>query len=240
MSVLGSDCPQLPAIRATLAVANRLVGLDSDLFKVASTAKRRRFGRSPVYGLHRLPVSRRRLLFLTHLDHAWMPDVAADQRARVLAALRQLRGPGTSLDDVSDLLLPSASLVATGCTACGVCVRACPTGAISLEKAEQTSVNGGGTFTLTALASRCFDCGRCVALCPSGALVRAGQLDWALLADAGTGTGTIASGSVHRCARCGDDFASGQSDQCCPICQFRLENPFGSRLPFGDEVSASP
>ena len=225
LTVLAPDCPELGAIRATLAVANRLLGPHSDICRLVDTVKKRRLRHAQVYELHRLPLSRRRLLFLTRLDHAWMPDVHADQRTRVLAALRQLSTPDACLNDMSDVLLPSASLVASGCTACGVCVRACPTGAISLEK---SSAGGVGSFSLTALVTKCVDCGRCVALCPSGALVRTGQLEWARLADGGTEA--IASGSVRRCERCSEDFAGTEASQYCPICQFRLENPFGSRL----------
>jgi ferredoxin len=113
----------------------------------------------------------------------------------------------------------------TGCTACGVCVRACSTGALSLQQDD----SGSGLFALEHMVSRCDDCGRCVALCPTRALVRTGQGDWARILD--DKSRTLATGAVRRCGRCGVSFADTDAGLYCPPCAFRLANPFGSRVP---------
>lgn len=50
-----------------------------------------------------------------------------------------------------------------GCTACGACAEACPTGALSLERGPQG-------VTLAFDAERCVACERCSPLCPEGVL----------------------------------------------------------------------
>lgn len=226
LTVLASVCPRVERIGTTIAEANRLLSAYPGVrLVVCKTERERRHRRAHVYDMHRLPVSRRRLLFLARLDHSWVPDVCAEQRARSLAALRHLASNGVSPSATHELPAPSAALVATECTACGVCVRACPTGALRLDQTDSDA----GAFTLKSLVSRCVDCGRCVALCPSGVLVRTGQVDWAQLLD--DTFETVATGSVRRCAHCGGNFADSEASQYCPPCLFRMENPFGSRGP---------
>jgi ferredoxin len=226
LTVLASGCLQVERIGTTIAEANRLLKTYPGVCLVAcETERERRHRRAHVYDMHRLPVSRRRLLFLARLDYSWMPDVHADQRARSLAALRHLASNGASPSAMHELSAPSAALVATECTACGVCVRACPTGALSLDQTDSDV----GAFTLKSLVSRCVDCGRCVSLCPSGVLIRTDQLDWAQLLD--DTLKTVATGLVRRCAHCGGNFPGTEVSQYCPPCLFRMENPFRSRGP---------
>jgi ferredoxin len=177
-----------------------------------------------VYALGRLPVSRRRLLMLRHLDHCWIPEVTAEQRTRMLAALRQLCGKEPA-PGLREMAAPCALLSAQDCTACGVCVRACPTKALSIERSDTAP----GAFALKSLLSRCDDCGRCVALCPPAVLVRLGQVDYARLLD--ESAHTVTSNRARLCAHCGGSFAASSSARWCPPCSFRLENPFGSRRP---------
>jgi len=224
LTVLAADCPQVGRIEMSMAEANRLLSAYPGVrLVVCKTERERRQRRAHVYDMRRLPVSRRRLLFLARLDHSWMPDVHADQRARFLAALGHLAGNGASPSAMHELPAPSAFLAATECTACAVCVRACPTGALRLDQTDSDL----GAFTLKSLMSRCVDCGRCVALCPSGVLVRTGQADWAQLLD--DNLEIVATGSVRRCAHCGGNFAGSEASQYCPSCLFRMENPFRSR-----------
>ncbi|MCB2202649.1 4Fe-4S binding protein [bacterium] len=50
------------------------------------------------------------------------------------------------------------------CIGCGLCVRNCPTGAITLEKTSKDK------FTLSYFAARCAYCGECEAACRKGAI----------------------------------------------------------------------
>ena len=82
LRVLVLSCAMTERIEATIASANLLMshcpGVSVITFEIR---QQRRHGRGHAYDLRRLPVSRRRLLFLGHLDHSWVPDVQATQRA---------------------------------------------------------------------------------------------------------------------------------------------------------------
>lgn len=223
-----AECPQAERTAASVAAANRLLGAWLGAPRVGTQIdEQHRPRRARVYEIGRLPLSRRRLLFLARLDNSWVPDVHLDQRSRVVAALQCLHRRGWAPSATDEPLLPCASLEVTGCTACGVCVRACSAGALALQQDD----SGSGLIALEHMASRCDDCGRCVALCPTRALTRTGQGDWVHLLDANSRT--LASGAARRCARCGASFAEPDPGAYCPPCAFRLANPFGSRLPAG-------
>lgn len=120
---------------------------------------------------------------------------------------------------------PSGALLrATGCTACAVCVKGCPSGALALD--------GGPTvLTLTQDAARCTDCAECVRLCPEDALSRVRALTWEDLRDR-TAVRPLATVAAVTCARCGQAVAVRHADHgLCPVCAYRREHPFGSALP---------
>jgi Fe-S-cluster-containing hydrogenase component 2 len=52
------------------------------------------------------------------------------------------------------------AFVGNGCVACGVCVKACPLGAVSVYKGLRATVNG----------EKCVGCGKCAAACPAGVI----------------------------------------------------------------------
>lgn len=67
-------------------------------------------------------------------------------------------GPPAARDTV--VRLPGLSVTAgSGCTGCGLCIEACPAGAISLSHGR-AQIDG-----------TCKGCGRCAALCPAGAII---------------------------------------------------------------------
>jgi ferredoxin len=114
---------------------------------------------------------------------------------------------------------PHIDLAARGCTLCGVCVQACPTGALTLTP------DGPSTLTLIHDTTACNDCGRCVSLCPERALTR--QHD----PQGGTTRQTLASSTVRRCTRCRGVVPGAVFGDLCEVCAFRQANPFGSRTP---------
>lgn len=119
---------------------------------------------------------------------------------------------------------PSGALLsATGCTACAVCVKGCPSGALALT--------GGPTvLTLTQDAARCTDCPECVRLCPEDALSRVRSLTWEDLRD--RAVRPLATVAAVTCARCGQAVAVTHAEHgLCPVCAYRREQPFGSTLP---------
>jgi ferredoxin len=111
------------------------------------------------------------------------------------------------------------------CTACGVCARACPTGALRF------TVDHEDHYYLSLATGACTDCGVCRNLCEPGALQKVGAPilnDW--LAEE---PHMLRSGNLKRCKRCGAGFDSRSDSDLCQVCDFRLRNPFGSRLPKG-------
>jgi ferredoxin len=197
----------------------------------------------PVYDSADLPLSRRRLfrMFMPKEVSAAVIDALTPddiprptpsglpaERRRLLAALGLLPSP-------RPLSLCPAPLygqafqqirVVGDCTACGVCVRACPTGALKLIQADEH-----GHFELEFLSAACTGCSICLDMCP-GALEQGGVPFMAeLVAQQWV---TIASGELARCQRCGACLAENAlHDGLCATCAFRKENPFGSRMPSG-------
>lgn len=132
----------------------------------------------------------------------------------------------------------SAVLAAAGCTACGVCVRTCPEGALALGPLG--AVEDGAesrTLLLSQAVASCSDCGACTAICPAGALTRTGSRGWdELPADAGwTELARLTTAHCRRCraeyAPAEDDAAPGRAAGLCPVCADRRRSPFGSSLP---------
>lgn len=69
----------------------------------------------------------------------------------------------------SNLARPQLLTYATKCTGCGVCMQACPNGAISIGPIRDKMV-------AVTDRERCTDCGACVAICPQEAREIAGEL----------------------------------------------------------------
>jgi ferredoxin len=171
-----------------------------------------------VYNLHELPVSRRRLF--ARSSSRRQEDAPRTTRTRAIAALQALRrGPTPGLATIA---AGAAVLEANGCTACGVCVRACPVGALSLD-------SNGREAVLAVTVAACADCGRCVDLCPPHALTRRGAASWAALL-AEREPHPLARIGTRHCVRCGAAFPASGSGELCDVCAFRRNNPFGSRL----------
>ena len=216
-------------------------------------APRRGLRRShPVPAATALPLPRRALLapmLLTHLPYR--PHTERERLLAVLEELGEPaphlvpatpRTPGTPQShdepvvaagdapaaDLGESHLASAPpagalLSATGCTACAVCVKGCPTGALAVD-------GDPPVLTLTQDASRCTDCGECVRLCPEHALERVRSLTWQDLRE--RAVLPLATVDTVPCARCGQPVPADRVDHgLCPVCAYRRKNPFGSTLP---------
>jgi ferredoxin len=154
-----------------------------------------------------------------------MPEAAAHpsrERQRLLTGLRTLAERTSPLPEAVFAADGFARFtVSEDCTACGLCERVCPTGALHVLKQEEA-------FTIAFAPDHCTACDLCVGYCEPGALQAAGGpsaahvLDGCILA--------LYEGQLQQCSRCKTRFA-GQPDTLCPVCRYRRDNPTGIRLP---------
>ncbi len=172
-----------------------------------------------------LPVSRRTLMGLGALAANELPvDAAAPLGTRLAQAYRAL-----GVDPADSLELPAPQLTVSGCQACGVCAKVCPSDALDL------SVDGG-VATLTQNVDACTGAQACVTSCPYDALQVAGQLT--LMDAVESPARQIASFAVAECQRCRAAFpageaADGSEKTMCPTCERKSADPFSSWLPPG-------
>lgn len=157
-------------------------------------------------------------------------DLALDEPGRGLAALRILQRQGRAhlepagpdeLQSPTEAPRVAVALLAVGCNACGVCVRACPQHALELSHLDAVSV-------LSHLGDACRADQACIRLCPVSALSVSGILGLAELAD--RPAVELARVPTRSCPRCGARHPVAEGDLCGP-CQFRTANAFGSRIP---------
>jgi ferredoxin len=148
------------------------------------------------------------------------------ERLRTNTAISQLLDRGhldetISLDGFHYALLS----VNSDCSACGVCARACPTGALHFMQEENH-------FQLEFSPLDCIDCMICHKVCAEDAIdiYHSPSADETFARD---GLQILIEGDLIRCARCSMWFSQKQDEAYCPTCNFRVQNPFGSRMPPG-------
>lgn len=143
------------------------------------------------------------------------------KRKRLLAAglaLASARGR-----DIAPSLFPALHASAA-CRDHGICVRSCPTGALTHYKNE---IESGIEFR----AAACVACGACVAACPEHALAFAHVSRTPQKLDIAA---TLTSFPRGRCRNCLRPFAVTDDSGCCPECgrhQGFAQDLFGARLP---------
>jgi len=174
-----------------------------------------------------MPVSRRRLV--TRGDLLAPPD--PHPGVRLAAVVRELVGDGSVPADLDDIATGVADLAAAGCGGTGVCVRACPTDALTLTFTDlgPDGATSAQQFALTMDPARCIDCGLCTQLCPESAMSRKGTLAWSSLLDGARVPLQVRL--VRRCDRCQTPYRG--AEPLCEVCAFRSTHPFGSLLPAG-------
>lgn len=115
------------------------------------------------------------------------------------------------------------TLTTEGCVACGVCVQACPTGALQMHIV-------GGISELFQDGDLCRGQRKCVELCPHDVLKATGTADAAQVAEAPVTT--LAQVDVVVCPKCQAPHPASEGSL-CKLCAFRQRSPFGSVLPPG-------
>lgn len=104
--------------------------------------------------------------------------------------------------------LPVADMrLATGCTQCEACIRACPSGALQIREGE-------ADWTFLFLPDRCTGCGLCVEVCQPRVLRASEMVD---LTPGGTGK-PLDIRAKQRCNRCDRFFVSPEPQETCAVC----------------------
>ena len=97
------------------------------------------------------------------------------------------------------------------CSACGICVRLCPTAAISQEEQPGYAVLGFRAFL-------CINCTLCREACPEGAIRFEEQVSYGDVVDGERRV--VARVSMSECYACGDTIPAG-AKELCPTCEKR-------------------
>jgi len=187
------------------------------------------FGKRPLWNAASPPVSRRGL-FRTQNIEPPSEEASADphplhERVRFLRAVKQFPLPEpeqtTTLTDLGFALLT----VNEDCSACGTCVRACPTGALQMETTESR-------FQLTFSPQICLGCDICHHVCVPDAITLTHDPTFHQVF-AGAADQIVQQGELASCSRCRAPFAVRDGAELCPICEARRQNPFSSIMPPG-------
>lgn len=187
------------------------------------------------------PVSRRQLLMLGgHPALRAGPDPSLRPHERFVEAVRRLRpipaGEPVLAEDAWSG--PGVVLQGPDCTLCGMCVRTCPTDALTILDLGPSTADSAGAphvFRLGQRPSRCDGCLACVDACPVNTL--AVVRTWGASALYDDEPQPIVDVMARRCRRCGSQVPSAApadgaaSEVLCAACGFRRQNPFGSSLP---------
>jgi ferredoxin len=148
-------------------------------------------------------------------------------RIRLLNAVKNLPAEHTSTSIGLKGLDFAILKVSDVCTACGVCATACPTQALCFEKAENDK-----HFTLSFSAPDCIGCDICSHVCAPAAISIDHNPSFEDVFIPGKPV-VLQEGRLIRCAHCKVLMAERPGVEFCPICEFRRNNPLGSKFPPG-------
>ncbi len=115
--------------------------------------------------------------------------------------------------------------ITEACSACGSCAKICPTEALRFAFDEEET-----SFKLSYTARDCVGCELCVRVCSEDAIL----IDHAPPIQELFGVEdprVLQQGRLKTCRDCRSKYASNGEGKLCPICEFRAQNPLGSKLP---------
>lgn len=141
-----------------------------------------------------------------------LPQQVPEGHRKLLAALARLESTQAGTFATAQTPFAAVQVATDLCSACGLCARFCPTGALHFTAQD-------GTFHLAFQPAACVDCGVCAAACPEHAITLGDSMGLsAILAD---DIIPLASGQLVRCSLCGAPTAqtSGEPMACCHVCR---------------------
>lgn len=146
------------------------------------------------------------------------------ERRRIISAIAHLPEAEPATNPSLEHLGFANLVVSENCSGCGACARACPTGSLAAIAEEKER------FRLEFSPPACTGCEICAHVCSQEAITLNlaptfeevfGRKEALILFEAQT----------KRCQRCSAVFTSHEGARFCPMCEFRRQNPFGSKLP---------
>lgn len=133
---------------------------------------------------------------------------------RTLARVLTWPGP-PAVGRIDTTGLPFGAVrIGEGCSACALCARFCPSGALAFAGNE-------GHFAIVFVAVHCLDCAICSLVCPAGVVVLEPEVEARQLV-AGTPQ-TLWSGRLSPCQVCGIPCSAGHDEPLCFVCRRRQE-----------------
>lgn len=132
-----------------------------------------------------------------------LPQRTPASRVDLLAQLAHLNLLGAEQIATTPLPVAAVQVDESACSACGLCARFCPTGALHFDVEDDR-------FALVFQAAVCVDCAICVLACPEQAIHLGDTLCPSALA-AGY-TETLVAGALTPCGECGAPTAYAVSD----------------------------
>jgi ferredoxin len=162
-------------------------------------------------------------------DHPNTGKHASRQRLRILTAIAHFPKPPESCRTLSLEGLGFAVLtISEDCTACSVCARLCPTGALLFTNQDDLH------YQLDFDPRTCIGCGACMVVCGPQAIDMQTAPKFEQVFGSQEPVSLIAGDLAH-CERCQTMYAAHPGSRLCPPCEFRQKNPFGSMLPPGSK-----
>ncbi|MCB9420033.1 MAG: 4Fe-4S binding protein [Ardenticatenaceae bacterium] len=189
------------------------------------------FAKRPFWNATSPPMSRRS--FFSWRENEKKPAAASPsavdadpnpfhQRLHLLRAVKQMPAATSSEQAMSGFALLAVN---DDCTACGVCARVCPTGALQMETAKSS-------YQLTFSPQICIACDVCSHVCAPNTITLTHDPTFEQVF--GTAVDQIVQqGELAKCSKCHAPFAAKAGTDLCPVCEFRRQNPFGSAMPPG-------
>jgi len=144
-----------------------------------------------------------------------LPHKLPENRRQLLSALRVLGTPAETQIDLRQISAATVSVDGDKCSACGLCARFCPTGALEFLSDETH-------FVINFLPAACVDCGICDLICPDDAVSFAYEDSIAPMIK--TEPGHLVAGNLVPCARCTQPVA-GTDESDAPVYCYVCRTP---------------